>query len=114
MMRRPKAKRVYMGWCFLIAAGATLTIAAAEQPAFSDVSVSADHAVDGGSWRYIVRRSSQAFGCGIGNGSKGSCVEHVVVVENRSPQTLECAIRVDYIAPDGARTASAPAEAGWL
>ena len=62
---------------------------ASERPALVTVSASEDHAVDGGSWNSLLKRTATPWACGGGKDAK-QCVEHTVVIDNQSPQTLEC------------------------
>jgi TonB family protein len=75
---------------------------AAERPALLTVSVSEDHAVDGGTWNSLIKRTADPWACGSGKDTK-QCVEHTVVVDNQSPQSLEC------IAAFSSQSGSAPA-----
>jgi TonB family protein len=76
-----------------------LAAAAGERPALATVSMSESHAVDGGSWTSLLKRTAEPWTCGAANaGTK--CVEHGVVVDNQSPQTLECTAAFDSQAGD--------------
>jgi TonB family protein len=59
-----------------------------DRPALVTVATSADHAVDGGSWNSLLKRTATPWACGPNLAAQ--CVEHTVVVDNQSPQTLEC------------------------
>lgn len=71
-----------------------------ERPSLETVSNSEDHAISSGSWRYIVKRTQRPWACVVA-GKASSCVEHALVIDNSSPQTLECAVRLEYTAADG-------------
>jgi TonB family protein len=73
-----------------------------ERPALVTVSVSEDHAVDGGSWRSLLKRTGTPWTCGT-KGEPMQCVEHAVVIDNQSPQALECMAGFAYVTPDGTR-----------
>jgi hypothetical protein len=60
-----------------------------ERPEMLSVSVSEAHPVDGGEWSSSIRRTASPWDCGSGKDAR-ECVEHSVVIDNRSPQTLEC------------------------
>jgi TonB family protein len=62
---------------------------ASDRPALLTVSASESHAVDGGSWNSLLKRTADPWACGTGKDAR-QCVEHSVVVDNQSPQTLEC------------------------
>jgi len=64
-----------------------------ERPALVTVSTSEDHAVDGGSWRSLLKRTANPWPCGANAATR--CVENSVVVDNQSPQTLECSAAFD-------------------
>ena len=60
-----------------------------DRPALVTVSVSEDHAVEGGAWSSVLKRTADPWPCGAGDAAT-RCVEHSVVIDNQSPQTLEC------------------------
>lgn len=60
-----------------------------ERPAQVSVSAAQDHAVDGGAWSSMLLQSATPWPC-VSAGAAAQCVEHSVVIDNRSPQTLEC------------------------
>lgn len=62
---------------------------AAERPALATVSSSEDHAVDGGTWNTLVKRTAEPWLCA---GGASRCVEHTVIIDNRSPLALECMV----------------------
>jgi TonB family protein len=59
-----------------------------ERPPLVTVSASEAHAVEGGSWTSLLKRTADAWACGDDAASR--CVENSVVIDNQSPQTLEC------------------------
>jgi len=59
-----------------------------DRPALVTVSTSEAHAVEGGSWTALVKRTANPWPCGDRAASR--CVENSVVIDNQSPQTLEC------------------------
>lgn len=61
---------------------------ALDRPALVTVSTSEAHAVEGGSWTSLVKRTANPWPCGDKGASR--CVENSVVIDNQSPQTLEC------------------------
>jgi hypothetical protein len=67
----------------------------------ADVFVSPDQAASTGHWRYVLRASKQPYFCHEA-GANTRCVDHEVVVENESQETLECRFQVDYKSADGA------------
>src|SRR5437868_6911412 len=60
-----------------------------ERPTLVTESVSDDHAVDGGAWNSLLKRTASPWPCGTAK-APAQCVEHSVVIDNQSPQTLEC------------------------
>ena len=81
-----------------------LAAGAGERPALVTVSASEVHAIDGGSWSSLLKRTAEPWTCGAANAGT-RCVEHSVVVDNQSPQTLECAAAFDSQAGDAAKVA---------
>lgn len=81
----------------LLLTGAAL---AQTPPPLQTVSTSEDHAIDGGSWRHVVKRTAQPWACGSKREAT-SCVEHAVAIENQSTQTLECVGGFSYVSPEG-------------
>jgi TonB family protein len=75
--------------CVAVLAGLAGLAGAAERPSLVTVSVSEDHAVQGGRWRSTLKRTAEPWACGTKKQER-ICVEHSVVIENRSPRTLEC------------------------
>jgi TonB family protein len=61
----------------------------AERPPLLTVSVSEDHAIEGGKWNSRVLRTADPWTCGTGQDER-RCVEHSVIVDNPSTQSLEC------------------------
>ncbi|HTU67259.1 MAG TPA: TonB family protein [Steroidobacteraceae bacterium] len=76
--------------------------AAFERPTLITVSTSEDHAIEGGSWRSILKRTAQPWNCGS-KAEAATCVEHALVVDNQSPQSLACYAEFAYQTPDGVR-----------
>jgi len=64
-----------------------------------DVFVSPDQAAATGHWRYLLRSSKQPYYCHEA-GANTRCVDHEVVVENETQETLECRFQVDYKSAD--------------
>jgi TonB family protein len=62
----------------------------------TDIRISDAQATASGQWNYKLSRSASAFACG-----RDQCVEQVVTVVNKSAQTLECSVRIDYKRADG-------------
>ena len=62
-----------------------------DRPALASVSVPESHAVDGGSWTSVLERTANPWPCGAA-GAGSRCVENSVVIDNQSPQTLECSV----------------------
>jgi TonB family protein len=60
-----------------------------ERPSLIAVTSPEDHAVDGGAWRSTLERTDQPWACSAG-GERLTCVEHTMLVDNQSPNTLEC------------------------
>jgi len=73
-----------------------------ERPALITVSTSEDHAVDGGRWYSVLKRTGNPWACGTKQ-EAAQCVEHALVVDNQSPQTLECVAGFSYETADGTR-----------
>ena len=71
-----------------------------ERPSLETISTSEEHALPDGSWRYLVKRTQRPWSCAVA-GKSGNCVEHTLVIDNASPQTLECVVRLEYTAADG-------------
>jgi TonB family protein len=65
-----------------------------------DVFVSPDQPAATGHWRYLLRSSKQPYYCHEA-GANTRCVDHEVVVENETQETLECRYQVDYKSADG-------------
>ena len=76
------------------------TAMAQARPPTIDVATSEDHAVDGGTWRSTIRRTAQPWACGSKREAT-TCVENTVLIDNRSPQTLECFGGFGYTSPEG-------------
>jgi hypothetical protein len=66
----------------------------------TDVFVSPDQTTATGHWRYLLRSSKQPYNCHEA-GANIRCVDHEVIVENETQETLECRFQVDYKAGDG-------------
>ena len=58
-----------------------------DRPALVTVSVSEDHAVDGGKWYSMLKRTGTPWTCS-NKQEELQCVEHSLVVDNQSPQTV--------------------------
>ena len=91
-----------IGWIGIVIAAAVLGSPSFGnvRPSLTTVSTSEEHVVTNGSWRYLVKRTERPWTCLVA-GKAGSCVEHAVVIDNSSPQTLECSVRLEYQAADG-------------
>jgi len=88
-------------WCaplLMVAAVAT----GHDRPALVTVSTSEDHAVEGGRWYSLLKRTGNPWSCASKQEAM-QCVEHAVVVDNQSPQTLECVAGFAYQTADGTR-----------
>jgi TonB family protein len=64
-----------------------------ERPPLVTVATSDAHEVDGGSWSSLTKRTATPWPCGRDPATR--CVENSVVVDNQSPQTLECSAAFD-------------------
>lgn len=73
---------------------------AAKSQAMTDVNASQPASTATGSWSYVLRRSSQPWVCND-QGGGALCLEHVVAVSNRSDETLECKLRMNFVRADG-------------
>lgn len=73
-----------------------------DRPALVTVSVSEDHAVDGGRWYSVLKRTGTPWAC-ASKQEQLQCVEHSLVVDNQSPQSLECIAGLAYVTADGTR-----------
>jgi TonB family protein len=74
--------------------------AAHDRPALVTVSVSEVHAVEGGSWTSQIKRTADPWACGTNAASR--CAENSVIIDNQSPQALECSAAFSQgDAPDG-------------
>jgi TonB family protein len=73
-----------------------------DRPALVIVSTSEDHAVDGGRWYSMLKRTGTPWTCGTKH-EPMECVEHTIVIDNQSPQALECMAGFAYSTPDGTR-----------
>lgn len=82
-------KRITATWLATVAMSCAAAPPAHERPPLVTVSVSEDHAVDGGKWNSLRKRTADPWSCGDGPAPR-RCVEHSVVIDNQSPQTLEC------------------------
>jgi TonB family protein len=91
-------------WISLLA-GTSMSTGARELPALIDVHVSEERITDTGKWRYETRGSAQPWACNDAPSSP-MCTEHVVVLANESPQTLECSLHVDFNRADGSHESS--------
>ncbi len=83
----------------LVAGSAVAQIAG--QTTLQNVSDSEVRKTSTGEWQYTLKRSAQPWFC-EGGSAGGRCVEQVVTVSNRSGETLECRLRVDFKGADGA------------
>jgi TonB family protein len=72
----------------LLAAGLAAVAPARERPTLLTVATSEDHAVEGGSWNSLLKRTAEPWACGVRAAQR--CVENTVIIDNQSPQTLEC------------------------
>jgi len=73
-----------------------------DRPALVTVSVSEDHAVDGGKWYSMLKRTGTPWSCGSRE-APAQCVEHGLVIDNQSPLSLECVAGLAYQTPEGTR-----------
>lgn len=72
-----------------------IPVVARELPGLTDVLVSEARVTDSGQWNYVLRGSAHPWACND-TPSSPMCTEHVVVLANESPQTLECSLHVDF------------------
>lgn len=84
-------------WLLSIAVG---PVFARELPALIDEKVSEVHDMASGKWSYVQRRSAQPWSCSDTQAGP-LCTEHVVVIANESPQTLECNLHIEFKRADG-------------
>jgi TonB family protein len=82
-------KRSTAAWLATVAMICAAAAPAHDRPPLVTVSVSEDHAVEGGAWSSLLERTAEPWNCGAGRAAT-RCVEHSVVIDNQSPQTLEC------------------------
>ena len=75
-------------------------VVAREVPALTDVTVSEPRETESGKWSYILRGSASPWSCSETSPTP-LCTEHVVVVANESPQTLECSLHLEFKRADG-------------
>jgi TonB family protein len=75
-------------------------LVARELPTLTDVTVSEPRELESGSWTYILRGSVNPWPCNEGTASP-MCTEHVMVIVNESPQTLECDLNMEFRHADG-------------
>lgn len=101
-MNARRAAFARLAACLALAAAVT----AAERPALVTVATSEDQAVEGGSWRHLLKRTQRPWEC-VARDRPASCVENSVVIDNQSPLTLECRLQLDYAAADGLRITDA-------
>jgi TonB family protein len=86
---------------FVIASFASVLTAAAAIPAvMTDMHLSPEQQTADGTWRYALRRSTNAWPCGTRE-NKVDCVEQGVYIDNQSKLTLECFVHVDYRNSEG-------------
>jgi TonB family protein len=76
----------------------------AERRPLATVSTSEDHAVEGGVWRTLIQRSAEPWECGTQR-EPVKCAERAIIIDNKSPQTLECRAQLSYRSPDGSMVA---------
>jgi TonB family protein len=87
----------------LSAASAVAQIAG--QTPLESVTVSEARKTSTGEWQYTLKKSTQPWFC-EGASAASRCVEQVVTISNRSGETLECRVRVDFKGADGATVSS--------
>lgn len=88
-----------------LASGMAVAQVAGQTATLENVSVSELQKTSTGEWQYSLKRSAQPWFCeGVAQG--GRCVEQVVTISNRSGETLECRVRVDFKGADGATVSS--------
>ena len=92
-----KNARIASLWLLSIACG---PVFARELPELTDVRVSEAQEAESGKWSYVLRGSARPWSCNDTQ-TGPMCTEHVVVIANESPQTLECSLRVEFKRADG-------------
>jgi TonB family protein len=92
----------YTPWCLPVILLLAIAARAHERPALINVSSPEEHAVDGGRWYSVLKRTGSPWACGSRQ-EAAQCVEHALVVDNQSPQTLECMAGFAYQTSDGTR-----------
>lgn len=73
-----------------------------ERPRLETVSTSEQYAVEGGAWRWLLERTAAPWSCGTAQ-EPARCVEHALLIDNATPQTLECVAGFAYATADGGR-----------
>jgi len=78
----------------------SLQVSARELPALIDVTISEPRETESGKWSYILRGSANPWPCNEASPTP-LCTEHVMIIANESPQTLECDLHIEFRRADG-------------